>query len=159
MDKWAMWVAIAATIGFPIAVYSAITAYHHRADARVELRVLQQHDARMDAFRKEVTMFREYQDRAQTFLEAANQAGVVDDAWDRRRFDVEDRMVSYSDLSNYIRKANHGSSYYFVPEKLDLKTPEKAMQEKTSGSVFQYYDRTKSVLSLTMRGELLVKNR
>jgi len=157
MDKRVTLVSVLAVIGFPVAIYSAVTAYHHRADARMQLQVLQQHDVRMEEFRKEAAMFKQYQERSHAFLNAAKAEGVVSEAWDRRRFDVENRIVSYRDLSDYIRKANHNANYYFIPERLDLKTPEKALKDNASGSIFQYYDRSKPVLALTMQGELLVK--
>jgi len=158
MDRWVMWVAVLAGLGFPVSVYCAVTAHYNRIDAYAQLHVLQMHDARMADFRQKMQLYKNYHARVQLFLDKAKLEGVTDAVWDRRLFNVENRMVTYKDLSAYIRKANHTSNYYFIPAKLELQTPEKAIENKVSGSVFQYYDRSKPILSLTMKGDFLVKN-
>jgi len=157
MERWVMLVSIVAALGFPVAVYNAVTSYHHLSDAKAQLKVLQMHDSQMMEFRQELSRYQLYQDRAQRFLKKAKALGIVPQVWDSRAFSVEGRMVSYQGLSSYIRSANHGLNYYFIPKKLELQTPEKAMKNKVSGSVFQYFDRSKPVLSLTIQGVILVK--
>jgi len=158
-NKLILIMALMATAIFPAVAYQTVERYQLKQQLKTKLFQLKREKQEVEVVKQQEKEYRQFVVKVTHFTEQLKQNNMGVGGWDRHQVKVDQIKMNVEQLDKVVGQARHGSHYYFIPERFEIRSVKYRSDQINLKEVLKFDKQgsLKGKVLVSLSGEFMVK--